>query len=236
MVAIEPSVEYNELDRRLSLNPGLIKASDITGYLAPISCHPAYARMKDVKKISMLHVDTLMLLRLFALGAKGGILEIGPYIGGSTIAIASGARDGSRSRFVSIETGGKYPDHPDYPSDDIIADLRKNVGAAGLSSYVHILEGHSHDVHVRNKVFEILADCGLSFVFIDADGKIDRDMNTYRSLFNENCILAFDDYIAPGNQKQSNVQSAVAQEVASGRLETLGVVPWGTWFGRYHVL
>ena len=46
---------------------------------------------------SMLHRDVLLLIYHFAKSTIGNILEIGPYIGGSTIAAAFGVRD-SRNR------------------------------------------------------------------------------------------------------------------------------------------
>ena len=41
----------------------------------------------------MSHVDVLLLIYHFAKIGTGNILEIGPYIGGSTIAAAIGARE-----------------------------------------------------------------------------------------------------------------------------------------------
>ncbi len=46
---------------------------------------------------SMLHMDVLLLIYHFAKFSAGNILEIGPYIGGSTVAAAFGARE-SRAR------------------------------------------------------------------------------------------------------------------------------------------
>jgi predicted O-methyltransferase YrrM len=40
---------------------------------------------------SMLHMDVLLLIYHFARFGAGNVLEIGPYIGGSTIAAALGA-------------------------------------------------------------------------------------------------------------------------------------------------
>ena len=40
---------------------------------------------------SMLHTDVLLLIYHFARFSSGNILEIGPYVGGSTIAAACGA-------------------------------------------------------------------------------------------------------------------------------------------------
>ena len=42
---------------------------------------------------SMLHMDVLLLIYHFARFSAGNILQIGPYVGGSTIAAAFGARD-----------------------------------------------------------------------------------------------------------------------------------------------
>src|SRR6267143_1236690 len=57
---------------------------------------------------SMLHMDVLLLIYHFARFGPGNILEIGPYIGGSTIAAAFGVRDsGTRKKIVSIEAGGR---------------------------------------------------------------------------------------------------------------------------------
>jgi predicted O-methyltransferase YrrM len=58
------------------------------------------------RKASMLHVDVLLLIYHFAKVCAGNILEIGPYIGGSTIAAAFGAREsGVRKKIVTIEGG-----------------------------------------------------------------------------------------------------------------------------------
>ncbi|PYK03639.1 MAG: hypothetical protein DME66_11605 [Verrucomicrobia bacterium] len=57
---------------------------------------------------SMLHLDVLLLIYHFAKFGTGNILEIGPYIGGSTIAAAIGAREsGSAKKIISIEIGGR---------------------------------------------------------------------------------------------------------------------------------
>src|SRR5256886_16306178 len=58
---------------------------------------------------SMLHMDVLLLIYHFARFSEGNILEIGPYIGGSTIAAAFCVRDsGTPQKIVSIEAGGQF--------------------------------------------------------------------------------------------------------------------------------
>jgi predicted O-methyltransferase YrrM len=73
---------------------------------------------------SMLHLDVLLLIYHFAKVAKGDVLEIGPYIGGSTIAAAMGARESGRAkRIISIEPGGRLK-HFSLPTKNIFKDLR----------------------------------------------------------------------------------------------------------------
>src|SRR5437867_11085697 len=71
---------------------------------------------------SMLHLDVLLLIYHFAKFGAGNVLEIGPYIGGSTIAAAFGAREsGSLKKIISIEIGGRLK-HFRIPSRNIIKD------------------------------------------------------------------------------------------------------------------
>jgi predicted O-methyltransferase YrrM len=176
---------------------------------------------------------------LFAHATKAGILEIGSYIGGSTIAIAMGVKDRNcdTTPFLSVEPGGKYLEHPEYPSADIARDLRINLGMADVSQYVTILEGYSSDPLIRDKVHDTLNNSGISLLFIDADGEIGRDLDSYRSLIKSDCLVVFDDYHAQAEtlpeHKDVRVRSVVDEEVRNGRLEPFGVFGWGTWFGRY---
>lgn len=218
-----------------------ISRAEIDAYLKNIEAHPYYAKMATVKDISMLHVDVLMLLRLFARATCGGILEIGPYIGGSSIGIGSGVRDGGGRPYASVEhggveeeIGGAYRDHPFYPSSNIIEDLKKNLAAEGLGGFVSIFQGKSDSPSVVEKIFELFRENPIELLFIDADGAVDRDMELFRPLLAKNCLLVFDDYTAPGaEQKEQRVRRVVDEEVARGRLESYGVYGWGTWVGRY---
>ena len=212
----------------------------IDGYLTGIEQHPYYDKMAAVKKFSMLHVDVLLLLRLFARSVRGGILEIGPYIGGSSIAIGSGVRDGGGSPFVSIEHGGVgeelggiYSQHPHIPSSDILGDLRRNLEAEGLSNFVTLIEGKSDASAVVQAVHEAHKQTRIDLLFIDADGAIDRDLASYRSLLSPGALLVFDDYAATGAQgKELMVRAQVDAAVRVGRFESFGVYGWGTWVGR----
>src|SRR5215471_9001548 len=94
---------------------------------------------------SMLHMDVLLLIYHFARFADGNILEIGPYIGGSTVAAAFGARESATSKkLVSIESGGRLK-HFRLSSKNIVKDLKKNLARFGVAEDVALINGHSFD-------------------------------------------------------------------------------------------
>jgi hypothetical protein len=55
---------------------------------------PWWPELQSLLKISMLHSETLYLLRSLAARTKDAIIEVGPYIGGSTIALGRGLQMG----------------------------------------------------------------------------------------------------------------------------------------------
>src|SRR5579859_4345136 len=62
------------------------------------------AELAAIRSVSMIDATTLATLRALARCARGAALEIGPYIGGSTIAIAGGLAP--NLPFATIEVGG----------------------------------------------------------------------------------------------------------------------------------
>src|SRR5205807_7121803 len=61
---------------------------------------------------SMLHPDVLVLIYHMAKVSKGSILEIGSFLGASTVAAGLVVRDlGPAKNKISIETGGLLKDH-----------------------------------------------------------------------------------------------------------------------------
>ncbi len=93
----------------------------------------------------MLHMDVLLLIYHFARFGLGNVLEIGPYIGGSTVAAAFGARDsGIRKKIMSIKAGGRF-NHFRLSSRNIIKDLRNNLARFGVAEDVTLINGRSFD-------------------------------------------------------------------------------------------
>ncbi len=101
-------------------------------------------RLEKVGRVaSMLHMDVLLLIYHFSRASQGNILEIGPYVGGSTIAAAFGARDSrTRKTIVSIEAGGQLK-HFRLSSRNTINDLRKNLVRFGVAGDVSLINGRS---------------------------------------------------------------------------------------------
>jgi predicted O-methyltransferase YrrM len=194
---------------------------------------PWWPELQSLLKISMLHSETLYLLRSLAARTKDAIIEVGPYIGGSTIALGRGLQMGGGGPLISVEIGGSYPSHA-VPTNDIITDLKNNVEAYGLTGLVHIIEGFTTDAAVDAAVNRILDGRMIGLLFLDADGNVERDFELYRGRLSRGSILVYDDYLTEqAPEKQTMIKAWVDQAVASGLVESLGLYRWGTWVGRY---
>lgn len=181
----------------------------------------------DAKSLSMLDASALEMLSALAPEAMGGILEVGPYIGGSTLAIEHGNR--GRYPHAVIECGGAL-NHPTLPSTDILADLRSNLTRFGLSDAVTVCAGWSYQRSVRARAFAACGDIGL--LFVDADGVLGPLFRRLAPALRDECILALDDYEAPeALAKQLAVRPWIDGHVLSGNFSPIGV-RGGTWFGR----
>jgi predicted O-methyltransferase YrrM len=196
---------------------------------------PFDSRLTHVR-LSMLHEKVLTMLEHAAATARGAVVEIGAYVGGSTIAMTRGIRDSGRpTPMFTIEPGGAHA-HPELPSQDIFGDLLGNLQARGLDAYVTLLLGFSSDTAIVDTVRERLEATGVSIglLCIDADGQVQRDLDLYLPLCGDGCLLVVDDYSGPPeNIKADLTQAAVDALVTSGRARPLGVYGWGTWMGIY---
>jgi predicted O-methyltransferase YrrM len=190
-------------------------------------------RLENVcRAASMLHIDVLLLIYHFAKVCAGNILEIGPYIGGSTIAAASGAREsGTRKKIVTIEAGGRLK-HRRLPSRNIIKDLKKNLAHFGVLEDVIVIEGRSSDESTKSAVRQIFGSGEVGLFMFDADGNPRRDLNYYGDLLVNHCWITIDDYFGPG-MKAAPIRAQVDEMVAAGRLVPFGYYGWSTWIGQW---
>jgi predicted O-methyltransferase YrrM len=181
---------------------------------------------------SMLGIDVLVLIYHFAKIAEGDILEIGSFVGGSTVAASLGARDsGRRKRFISIEPGGPLKDHR-MATKDIFKDLKKNLSRAGLLESVTLINGSSFDEKTIASVRGMVGAGEIGLFIFDADWNVRRDIDCYGDRFAHGCWVVIDDYISAAD-KGGPIRIQVDDLVAAGRLEALGFYGWGTWVGRW---
>src|SRR5438034_1481722 len=183
------------------------------------------------REASMLHMDVLLLIYHFARSGAGNILEIGPYIGGSTIAAALGAREsGTQKKIITIEAGGSVK-HFRLSSRNIIKDLKKNLTRFGVAQDVTLINGRSSDESIISEVRECLSSRDVSLFIFDADNNVRRDLDCYGDLLNDGCWLVIDDYFGPA--KAAPLRTQVDALVAEGRFVSFGYYGWGTWVGQW---
>lgn len=181
---------------------------------------------------SMLAVDVLVLIYHFAKITGGSILEIGSFVGGSTVAAALGARDsGKRNKIISIEPGGRLRDHH-LATKDIFKDLKKNLARAGLLDAVTLINGLSFDEATIAAVRAMAGPHEIGLFIFDADANVRRDIDCYGDRFAPGCWVVIDDYISE-SEKGGPTRDQVDGLVSAGRLVPLGLYGWGTWIGRW---
>lgn len=180
---------------------------------------------------SMLHMDVLLLIYHFARFGRGNVLEIGPYVGGSTIAAAFGAREsGTQKEIITIEAGGSVK-HFRLSSRNIIKDLKKNLAGFGVAEDVILINGRSSDAAVISDVRQRLSNGEVGLFIFDADNNVRRDLDCYGDLLADRCWLVIDDYFGPA--KAAPIRAQVDALVFEGRLLPFGYYGWGTWVGQW---
>lgn len=185
-----------------------------------------FVDLNDVRKFSMLDLNVLRELKKAAARGKGGVFDVGPYIGGSTVAMASGHR--GRRKHVVIEAGGAYPDQPFLPSLDIIGDLKRNLDRFGLLQYVSIYQGWSDDPAIYGPALKEASPIGL--FFFDANGAVAEQLAICAPYMQDDCTIILDD-INADQAKAAYVLPALNRLIAKGALIEDKII-FGTWFGR----
>jgi predicted O-methyltransferase YrrM len=183
------------------------------------------------REASMLHIDVLLLIYHFARFSAGNVLEIGPYVGGSTIAAAFGARDsGVQKKIITVEAGGSVK-HFRLSSRNIIKDLKKNLVRFGVAEDLILINGRSSDEAIISEVRRRLRSRDVGLFIFDADNDVRRDLDCYGDLFNDDCWVVIDDYFGPA--KAAPLRAQVDALVSEGRIVPFGYYGWGTWVGRW---
>src|SRR6266702_6631975 len=195
---------------------------------------PIHSKLLKIRdKYSMLHLDVLILIYHFAKICSGNILEIGAFVGGATIAAASGVRDSRRQKkLIAIEPGGSVK-HKRLGTRNIFRDLERNLSRHRVSEMVTLVKGRSFERATIAAVHRALGSDKIGLLILDADAGKRRDIECYRDKFAEGCWMVIDDYCrADSNAKSAPSRADVDALVAAGALEPLGFYGWSTWVGR----
>ena len=224
--------EFYGVDNLAALDAaGLMKALMIHRH------HQIYAQLDSLgRKYSMLHPDLLTVLYYLAKHLSGNVLEVGPFLGGATMATAIGLRERDRlPTFVTIEKGGKMP-HPQLGTADILRDLKQNLIDNGFADLVRVVVGFSLGEETASTVRTHLASRSVTLLIIDADGEVRSVLDLYQELLSDGCWVVIDDYFASGIavKKSALTKSQIEAAAAAGELEEFGFYGWGTWVGRWH--
>jgi predicted O-methyltransferase YrrM len=231
-------MDYPLVDAQLASGERCFDAELAKSYAASCLEHPYWPTMKPIERKSMLGPQSLMLLRAFAIESKGAVYEIGPYVGGSTIAILSGISVGSPRKVVSTDKGGAY-DHHELPSEDIHADWARNLAEAGFAGQAHLIKGHANVPATGEELERVLDGDRIGLLFIDANGAVWKNMEYIVHLLMDDCLFVVDDYTKLDvpedehlNEKFEISRASVDEAVALGVIEFYTAQMWGTWFGR----
>jgi predicted O-methyltransferase YrrM len=185
--------------------------------------------VKRARPISMLREDALAVLEQLAMRSNGPVIELGPYVGGSTIAIAAGCPH----KVVTVELGGANPRDDHLTSADIIADLRCNLHDAKLTDRVNIIQGHFRSAAVYAQVERELSGAGAGLLFVDVDPGTELALSLYGPLLRDDAFVVVDDIQSEiAIEKAASVKGFIDRLKAEGIFVEIGVFGWGTWFGR----
>jgi predicted O-methyltransferase YrrM len=206
----------------LSLIATQYRATELASFFYELNC-----------SVSMLHADVLALLYHFGRYGTAPLLELGPFTGGATIAMAKGvAAAASGHKVVSVEVGGAS-DHVTYATPDIVASFRANLAQRELTTHTQLVVGYSRDDSVVAEVASIAGGQRFGCLLIDSDGHVRDDIERYGPLLLPRAYLVVDDYYSPGApEKEVFTRKELDALAESGVVEPWGVHGWGTWFGR----
>lgn len=186
------------------------------------------ASIKAATQISMLGESALALLYGLSSQTEGPILELGPYIGGSTIALAANAS----AQVVTVEIGGPNEGH-EITTSDIISDLKANIEKAGAADRVKVIDGHFRAHSTFERARAALNHKKVGLVFIDIHPGTELALRLYADVIADGAYIVIDDYESEiAFEKSSALQRFVDAAVAAGVMIPIGVFGWGTWFGR----
>jgi hypothetical protein len=185
----------------------------------------------DIDKISMLHISALETIHRYAMRSKSDIVEVGAYIGGSTIALSKG----TEFKVHTFEKGGSYTTHPHLPTDDILRDLNLNLKkfkAENVSVIPYTTDSEDGMACLESQ----LEGRKIGMLLLDADGNIEYLLSRLHTFLLDGALVVIDDYlIVDGLMKSDITNLQVNRLIKDGILIEDCVIGWGTWFGKINL-
>lgn len=182
---------------------------------------------------SMLADDALDRIRAFALAARGAVIEVGTYVGGTTAVLIRALADNAGGKLICIEAGGQHF-HPTCPSSDIIGDWHVNMARMFGESLPVLIEGNSWLPAVTQAVSGELGTETCGMIVFDADGFPALTLIEFGRFLRQDCLLVVDDYVSStglAGNKTLTLKRQIDHGLERGELEQYGVYGHGTWFG-----
>lgn len=79
-----------------------------------------------------------------------------------------------------------------------------------------------------------MGDEKISLLIIDVDGNVERDMNNFKHLLQDDCIIILDDFSGPEVIKTVPTKMWVEKAIKQLAVKQLAEVKWGTFIGVYN--
>ena len=117
---------------------------------------------------------------------------------------------------------------------NIFEDLKTNLIKLNLIDGVKLLNGSSDDKNIIRDVDKLVGDEKISLLIIDADGNVERDMNNFKHLLQDDCIIILDDFSGPEVIKTVPTKMWVEKAIKQKAIKQLAVVGMGTFIGIYN--
>lgn len=119
---------------------------------------------------------------------KGTIVEIGPARGAGTIVLGLAARQNSDiEHIITIDSFQNSRSIKSFDNiEENIEDLRNNLAAFDCGEKVTIMVAGHED-------WELIRECPITMLVIDADGALDRDFSNYYNLLTPGARVFVDD-------------------------------------------
>ena len=200
---------------------------------AAVPDDPLVSRLQAFKAVSMLAVETLVLMHGFALEARGAVLEVGAYAGGGTLALALAAQTTGGPPVIAVDRGGSYLGE-EHRIADIEAAWHGNLARHGLAAHARLIVGNTGSAACQAQVRAAAGSEQLRLVCLDADGFVWSHLAGLADLLAPDCLLMVDDLapLDPARPKRGRTRAAMADALSAGVVVTHAQVPWSTWFGR----